>query len=75
MVTLPVPVPGARTEPQPGGVITGAPGQGAAAGVADAECLCGGVSAALVAVNARLVGLAPMAGGTGAAVTVKETGT
>ena len=27
-----------------------------------------------VAVNARLVGLAPMAGGTGAAVTVKETG-
>ena len=27
-----------------------------------------------IAVNARLVGLAPMAGGTGAAVTVKETG-
>ena len=27
-----------------------------------------------IAVNARLVGLVPMAGGTGAAVTAKETG-
>ena len=39
--------PRGRTEPQPRRAFTGAPGQGAAAGVADIECLCGGVSSAL----------------------------
>ena len=38
--------------------------------------VCGaGLLPPCVAVKAKLVGLAPMAGGTGAAVTVKETGT
>ena len=73
-VTRPLPVPGAGAEGQPGGVVTGAPGQGAAAGVADAEGLCAGLPPPWVAAKDRLVGLTPMAGGTGAAVTVKETG-
>ena len=34
-----------------------------------------GLTPPCVAVKERLLGLAPMAGGTGAAVTVKETGT
>lgn len=36
-----------RSVPQPGGVMTDTPVQGAAAGVTDTECLRGGVAAAL----------------------------
>ena len=44
-VPLPVPVPALRVNQR--GVLTGGPGQGAAAGVADAERLRGGVTAPL----------------------------
>ena len=64
----------AGAEGQPTGVLACGPIQGAAAGVADAERLRGGVTAPLDRGEREARGTRAMAG-TGAAVTVKATGT
>lgn len=56
-------------------VITGGPCQRASTGVADAQCLGTRVAASLLCGKDRVVGNAPMRGGTGAAATVNVTGT
>ncbi len=71
---VPLPVPEVGAERQPRRAFTGAPGQGAAAGVAEVRVCAAGLLPPWVAANESVVGLAPMAGGTGAALTVKETG-
>ena len=74
MATVPVPVPVPGVVLQPSGVMTDAPVQSTAASVADTERLCGRVTAALDRGEREARGTRSDGSGTGAAVTVKETG-
>ncbi len=66
---------GAGAEGQPGGVVTGAPGQRAAAGVADIERLIRRVGPALGGRKGETGRAHADGGGDGRGATVKETGT